>query len=33
MIGIGVDIGGKFVKHHVMDERGEMIRKEKNATR
>ena len=29
MIGIGVDIGGRFVKLYVMNERGEIIRKEK----
>lgn len=32
MIGIGVDIGGTFVKLYVMNERGEIIRKEKMET-
>lgn len=32
MIGIGVDIGGTFVKLYVMNERGEIIRKEKTET-
>lgn len=32
MIGIGVDIGGTFVKLYVMDERGEILRKEKVET-
>ena len=32
MIGIGVDIGGTFVKLYVMNERGEIIRREKVET-
>ena len=32
MIGIGVDIGGTFVKLYVMNEKGEIIRKEKVET-
>ena len=32
MIGIGVDIGGTFVKLYVMDEKGEILRKEKIET-
>ena len=32
MIGIGVDIGGTFVKLYVMNERGEILRKEKVET-
>ncbi len=32
MIGVGVDIGGTFVKLYVMNERGEIIRKEKMET-
>lgn len=32
MIGVGVDIGGTFVKLYVMDERGEILRKEKVET-
>ena len=32
MIGIGVDIGGTFVKLYVMDERGDILRKEKIET-
>ena len=32
MIGVGVDIGGTFVKLYVMDERGEILRKEKIET-
>ena len=32
MIGIGVDIGGTFVKLYVMNERGEILRKEKAET-
>ena len=33
MIGIGVDIGGTFVKLYVMNENGEIIRKEKVETK
>ena len=32
MIGIGVDVGGTFVKFFVMNERGEVVRKEKVET-
>ncbi|MBO7238770.1 MAG: ROK family protein [Elusimicrobiaceae bacterium] len=32
MIGIGVDIGGTFVKLYIMDERGEILRKDKVET-
>ena len=32
MIGVGVDIGGTFVKLYVMDERGDILRKEKVET-
>ncbi len=32
MIGVGVDIGGTFVKLYVMNERGEILRKEKAET-
>lgn len=32
MIGIGVDIGGTFVKFYVINERGELLRKEKTET-
>ena len=33
MIGVGVDIGGTFVKLYVMNERGEIIRRDKMETR
>ncbi len=32
MIGIGIDIGGTFVKFYVINERGELLRKEKKET-
>lgn len=32
MIGVGIDIGGTFVKIYIMDERGEILRKDKIET-